>query len=137
VSKVVLDASAILAFLNEEPGAEKLTDELLAEASVSTVNVTEAATKLIQGGDDPGAVWRDLEFFFPSRKAFTVEHARTASRLVFADAGPGIVAGGSRVPGLGHCTEGSGVDVRPQLEEIEYRVTVHLMPLTGAGASAF
>ncbi|MGC1158783.1 MAG: type II toxin-antitoxin system VapC family toxin [Acidobacteriaceae bacterium] len=82
MSKVVLDASAILAFLYEEPGAEKLTDELLAEASVSTVNITEAATKLIQGGDDPSAVWRDLEFFFPSANAFTVEQARTASKLV-------------------------------------------------------
>ncbi|MFY9748144.1 MAG: type II toxin-antitoxin system VapC family toxin [Acidobacteriaceae bacterium] len=82
MSKVVLDASAILAFLYEEPGAEKLTDELLAEASISTVNITEAATKLIQGGDDPSAVWRDLEFFFPSANAFTVEQARTASKLV-------------------------------------------------------
>jgi PIN domain nuclease of toxin-antitoxin system len=82
VSKVVPDASAILAFLYEEPGAEKLTDELLAEASISTVNITEAATKLIQGGDDPSAVWRDLEFFFPSANAFTVEQARTASKLV-------------------------------------------------------
>lgn len=78
----MLDASAMLAYLYGEPGAEKLTDELLAEASVSTVNVAEAATKLIQGGDDPGAVWRDLAFFFPSAEAFTVEHARIAARLV-------------------------------------------------------
>lgn len=78
----MLDASAMLAFLYGEPGAEKLTDELLAEASVSTVNVAEAATKLIQGGDDPGAVWRDLGFFFPSAKPFTVEHAQIAARLV-------------------------------------------------------
>jgi len=93
VSKVVLDASAILAFLYEEPGAEKLTEELLAEARVSTVNVTEAATKLIQGGDDPGAVWRDLEFFFPSAEAFTAEHARTASKLVLQTRALGLSLG--------------------------------------------
>jgi ribonuclease VapC len=82
VSRVVLDASAVLAFLYEEPGAEKLTDELLGEASISTVNLAEAATKLIQGGDDPAAAWRDLEFFFPRTESFTMEHARIAARLV-------------------------------------------------------
>lgn len=82
MSKVVLDASVVLAFLHEEPGAERLTDELLAEACISTVNLAEAATKLIQGGDDPGAVWRDLEFFFPSAEAFTRTHARLAAKLV-------------------------------------------------------
>lgn len=82
MSRVVLDASVVLAFLYEEPGAEKLTRELLAEATISTVNLAEAATKLIQGGDDPGSVWRDLEFFFPSAETFTKDHARVAAKLV-------------------------------------------------------
>jgi len=78
----VLDASAMLAFLYGEPGADSLTSALLSEASVGAVNVAEAATKLIQGGDDPGAVWRDLGLFFPSAEPFTMEHARIAARLV-------------------------------------------------------
>ncbi len=79
---MVLDASVILAFLYEEPGAEKLTEELLEKAIVSTVNVAEAASKLIQGGDDPDTAWRDLGFFFPSAEPFTTEHARIAAKLV-------------------------------------------------------
>lgn len=93
MSKVVLDASVILAFLYEEPGAEKLTEELLERASVSTVNVAEAASKLIQGGDDPDMVWRDLEFFFPSAEPFTTEHARVAARLVQQTRGLGLSLG--------------------------------------------
>lgn len=82
MSRIVLDASAILAYLYGEPGAERLTEEMLAVASVSTVNVAEAAGKLIQGGDDPGAVWRDLGFFFPSAEPFTAEHARITAKLL-------------------------------------------------------
>jgi ribonuclease VapC len=49
VSRSVLDASAILAVLNNEPGVEKVTS-LLPEASVSAVNVAEVLAKLISKG---------------------------------------------------------------------------------------
>ena len=37
MNRVVLDASAVLTLLNEEPGAEKITLELLSHATFSTV----------------------------------------------------------------------------------------------------
>jgi ribonuclease VapC len=43
--KVVLDASALLAFVNGEPGAEKVAS-VLGEAMISAVNFAEAVTKL-------------------------------------------------------------------------------------------
>jgi ribonuclease VapC len=47
--KIVLDASALLAFLNGEPGAEKVAS-VLGEAMISAVNFAEAVTKLAQKG---------------------------------------------------------------------------------------
>lgn len=47
--KYVLDASAILALLNKETGEEKVLT-LLSESVVSTVNLAEVASKLIDAG---------------------------------------------------------------------------------------
>lgn len=48
--KVVLDASALLAFVNGEPGADKVA-AVLGEAMISAVNFAEAAAKLtLRGG---------------------------------------------------------------------------------------
>ena len=45
MSKVVLDASALLALLNSETGADKVR-ELLPDALISTVNLAEVTTRL-------------------------------------------------------------------------------------------
>jgi ribonuclease VapC len=81
-TRVVLDASAILALLRGEPGSEGLTAEVIARASVGTVNLAEVATRLIAGGDDPAEAWRDLLSYFPSPEPFTAEQARIAAQLV-------------------------------------------------------
>ncbi|MSP82372.1 MAG: PIN domain-containing protein [Alphaproteobacteria bacterium] len=49
VSAVVVDTSAVLAFLGEEPGAERFA-EVLGNAAISAVNVAEAATILHRRG---------------------------------------------------------------------------------------
>jgi PIN domain nuclease of toxin-antitoxin system len=49
MSEAVLDASAILAVLNGESGAD-LVVPLLGNASISTVNYAEVASKLINNG---------------------------------------------------------------------------------------
>lgn len=46
---VVLDASALLALLHDEPGADRVR-EMLPRAVVSTVNLAEVITKLISQG---------------------------------------------------------------------------------------
>lgn len=45
----VLDASALLAFLHNEPGAEKVAS-VLAECSISSVNLAETYSKLSRHG---------------------------------------------------------------------------------------
>jgi PIN domain nuclease of toxin-antitoxin system len=47
--KNVLDASAVLAVLNGEPG-EKRVIPILAESAISAVNLTEVGAKLLEGG---------------------------------------------------------------------------------------
>lgn len=49
--KNVLDASAILAVLNSEPG-EKIVVPLLAESAVSSINLAEVGAKLLDAGLD-------------------------------------------------------------------------------------
>jgi PIN domain nuclease of toxin-antitoxin system len=51
MASAILDASAILAVLNKEPGAE-LVLAALDDAMVSAVNYAEVTSKLIDGGTD-------------------------------------------------------------------------------------
>jgi PIN domain nuclease of toxin-antitoxin system len=82
MNSVVLDASAILAIIHMEPGAEKLTPELLAEAVCSTVNLAEVQAKLVSRGWSPNDAWEDA--ISPIREAvpFLEEHAKIAGSLV-------------------------------------------------------
>ena len=50
MNRVVLDASALLAILNQEAGAETLTPELLSAAATRTLNLAEVHGKLVSSG---------------------------------------------------------------------------------------
>ncbi|HET9783328.1 MAG TPA: PIN domain-containing protein [Terriglobales bacterium] len=56
----VLDSSALLALLLGEPGAERV-QACLPDAVVSSVNLTEATTKLLHKGAEPAAARAMLE----------------------------------------------------------------------------
>lgn len=49
MNETVLDATAVLALLNDEPGAAKVAS-LLPQAVISTVNLAEVAGKLAEAG---------------------------------------------------------------------------------------
>jgi ribonuclease VapC len=82
VNRIVLDASAMLAVLNDEPGAEKLTPEMLSYAAGSTVNLAEVHTKLVSRGEDPEEAWEDALSAVQEPVPFSEEHARIAGGLV-------------------------------------------------------
>ena len=82
MSKVVLDASALLALLNQEPGAQKLTAEILRDATASTVNLAEVQTKLVREGGDPDEAWELALAPISEAEPFTNEHAKIAGTLV-------------------------------------------------------
>jgi ribonuclease VapC len=78
----VFDASAILALLLEEPGAEKLTDEIIDDAVASTVNLAEVQTKLVLRGYDRDEAWEDALDQVTAVEPFTSEQAKIAGSLV-------------------------------------------------------
>ncbi len=60
MAEVVLDASAVLAVLNGEPGAEAVWD-CLPGAHLSAVNAAEVAAKLVDGGLDAEGAGQTLD----------------------------------------------------------------------------
>jgi PIN domain nuclease of toxin-antitoxin system len=78
----VFDASAILAILQHERGAETLTDEIRRNAVVSTVNLAEVQAKLVKKGHDPEEAWEDALSMMTLVEPFTLEHARIAGDLI-------------------------------------------------------
>lgn len=78
---VVLDASAILASIFNEPGAEKLTDDVLDIAVASTVNLAEVHTKLVRMNYDPDQAWEDALNLVNTAEPYTSEQAKIAGTL--------------------------------------------------------
>jgi PIN domain nuclease of toxin-antitoxin system len=78
----VLDASAMLALLQNERGEEKLTDDLLEVAVASTVNLAEVQSKLVKKGYDPEDAWEDALQLVTSAEPFTSEQAKIAGTLI-------------------------------------------------------
>jgi len=111
---IVLDASAVIALINEEPGAD-VVDAALDDAVISAVNLSEVIAVLIDAG------------FELERAQAMVSPDRTAGARVRRAAGPArgraardqagsrTVAGRSGVPVLGRTAQRGGSDRRPTL----------------------
>ncbi|HEX5926743.1 MAG TPA: type II toxin-antitoxin system VapC family toxin [Baekduia sp.] len=56
MSSTVLDASALLAYLLGEPGADAVADAIAGGAVISTVNLGEVLSRVADRGDDPADV---------------------------------------------------------------------------------
>ena len=52
----VLDASALLAYLGDEPGAEVVSEAIAGGAAISTVNLAEVLSHAAGRGSDPAAL---------------------------------------------------------------------------------
>lgn len=82
MSRIVLDASALLAVLNQEPGSESLSPERLIQATLSAVNLAEVHTKLVRRGVPAEEAWEDATSIVAEIVPFTEEQARIAGGLV-------------------------------------------------------
>ncbi len=78
--KVVLDASALLAFLHNEPGAA-LVDDVIADSVISTVNWSEVMQKCLFRRVDVDGLRDDLESLGLTIVNFSVEEAECAAEL--------------------------------------------------------
>ena len=57
----VLDASALLAYLNDEAGAQVVEDALTRASAISSANLAEALSKLTELGKEPNEVSKELQ----------------------------------------------------------------------------
>jgi ribonuclease VapC len=101
VNKIVLDASALLSVLNGEPGADKLTPELLSIAVSSTVNLAEIQSKLVDRGIRPDHAWTATMAPVAEAIPFTAELAKAAGSLIAETRGLGLSLGDRACLALG------------------------------------
>ncbi len=101
MSRVVLDASVLLAVVNSEPGAEKLTPQIMSAAAASTVNLAEVHGKLVQRGLSLDDAWAAAYGVIDEAVAFTAEQAKTAGDLVAQTRSLGLSLGDRACLALG------------------------------------
>ena len=82
MNRIVLDASAILAVINGEPGADTLTPDLLTRAVASAVNLAEVQTKLVSRGWTSAQAWDDATSPVREVLPFDEEQAKITGDLV-------------------------------------------------------
>ena len=80
MAKTVLDASALLAFLNGEPGAG-IVAEALPDSTVSAINVSEVVAKLAEAGMPEEAIREALQGLLLDVVPFDLEQAYVAGLL--------------------------------------------------------
>jgi ribonuclease VapC len=80
VSKYVLDASAVLALLDAEPGADKVAAVLM-DAAIGTVNLAEVHTKLAERGRSGRQALAQILSVVEEVVPFTEEHAAITGSL--------------------------------------------------------
>lgn len=80
MSRYVLDASAVLALLNQEPGMDRV-EAVLAESCLGTVNYCEVLGKLIDAGMPEQDARESVELLNVEVASFDADLARLAAGL--------------------------------------------------------
>ncbi|MBT9331090.1 type II toxin-antitoxin system VapC family toxin [Paracidobacterium acidisoli] len=80
MSKIVLDASAILAVIAQEPGADLILAHI-GSTVASTVNLAEAQSKLVHDGAPKDDAWEDILTVVQEVISFDAEQAKLAGAL--------------------------------------------------------
>lgn len=80
MAEAVLDASALLALLRNEPGAEKVA-AVLARACISTINLAETFSKMVEYGKPLDAVSYHVDRLRLAVIPFDAEQSRIVASL--------------------------------------------------------
>ncbi len=127
MSRIVLDASAILAIINGEPGAEKLTPKLLGDAAASAVNLAEVQTKLVSLGWTSEQAWEDATSPVRDIMSFDEEHARAAGDLVTQTRQFGLSLGDRACLALGMALKAPVYTAEKSWNKVKVGVRVHVI----------
>jgi ribonuclease VapC len=127
MNRVVLDASALLAILNREPGAERLTPELLGAAATSTVNLAEVHGKLVGRGLGPDEAWEATLSPIREAVAFTSEHARLTGDLAAQTRALGLSLGDRACLALGLALKAPVYTADKSWKKLKVSVRIHVI----------
>jgi len=127
MSRIVLDASAILAVIHQESGYERLVPELLAEAVASTVNLAEVQSKLVSRGWTSDEAWEDATSPIQEALPFNEEHARIAGDLVAPTRPRGLSLGDRACLALGIALKAPVYTAEKTWKNLGLAVRVHVI----------
>ena len=101
---VVLDASALLAYLQDEPGWQVI-DTVLAESVMSSVNWAEVIQKSVAAEVDSDGMLDQLQVLGMKIEPFTIANAELAGKLWKQTRQAGLSLGDRACLSLGLCLE--------------------------------
>ncbi len=127
MNSIVLDASALLAVLNREPGAERLTPQLLSAAISSTVNLAEVQSKLVSRGIKPDEAWEATISPIRESAVFTDEQAKIAGSLIVRTSGFGLSIGDRACLALGIALKAPVYTADRSWKNLKLGVRIHLV----------
>ena len=127
MNSIVLDASALLAVLNREPGAEKLTPRLLSAAISSTVNLAEVQSKLVSRGIKPDEAWEATISPIRESAVFTDEQAKIAGSLIARTSAFGLSLGDRACLALGIALKAPVYTADRSWKNLKLGVRIHLV----------
>jgi ribonuclease VapC len=126
VTAVVLDASAVLAFVYDEPGAQ-LVEPMLAGGAISTVNWSETLTKIAERGGDAARLGRQILALGPVIEPFTIADAEAAARLHPATRALGLSLGDRCCLAVAQRLDATAVTADRAWSQLDRDVTVRLI----------
>lgn len=124
--RTVLDASAVLALLAEEPGADTV-EALLDGAAMSTVNLSEVLQKSAQHGVDTEGLEYDLEALGLELLDFGVAQARVAAEIWERTPRAGLSLGDRACLALAVALEGTAVTTDRRWASVDLGVRVRVL----------
>ena len=127
MNRTVLDATAILAVINAEPGAEKLTPDLLAGAVGSAVHLAEVQTKLVSRGWTSDDAWEDATSPIREVLPFDEEQARMAGDLVTQTRHLGLSLGDRACLALGIALKVQVYTAEKAWKKVKVGVRIHVI----------
>ena len=127
MNSVVVDSSVILAVIHEERGSENVPPELLASATVSTVNLTEVRGKLVSWGWHPDEAWEDAIGSIRIVMPFTAQHAKTAGNLIAKTRSLGLSLGDCACLALGLALKAPVYTADRSWKNLKLGVRIHVI----------
>ncbi len=129
MNRVVLDASALLAILNGEPGADAFTRQssLLQNSVMSAVNVAEAYGKLVGIGVDSEDAWEAVSGPIPEIAEFDREQAKIAGGLVPQTRSLGLSLGDRACLALGLTLKAPIYTADRAWKNLKLKISIHVI----------